>query len=130
MSIGMDLLKLSSPLWSKKTSFDRGPKMSFPKETILFGLTMADFRGDGKPHIILFDQLEHLIVLSSDGKRLWKSSDRYGGTNNSYDTTKKKPEAFRPQEAPSFRVYIQGRILSRGLDGGGIPEIIVTKNEF
>jgi len=116
-------------VWKKK-SFDRGPKMPFPKETVLFGLTMADLRGDGKPHIILYDPLEHLIVLSSDGKRLWKSSDRYGGSINSYDTTKKKPEAFRPQEAPSFRVYIPGRILVRDLDGDGIPEIIVNKNEF
>jgi hypothetical protein len=116
-------------VWKKK-SFDRGPKMPFPKETILFGLTMADLRRDGKPHIVFFDQLEHLIVLSSDGKRLWKSSDRYGGTNNSYDTTKKKPEAFRPQDAPPFRVFIPGRILARDLDGDGVPEIIVNKNEF
>jgi len=116
-------------VWKKK-SFKRGPKMPFPKETIIFGITMADLRGDGKPHTILFDQTEHLIVLSPDGKRLWKSSDRYGGTSNFYDTNKKKPEAFRPQEAPPFRVYIPGRILVRDLDGDGLPEIIVNKNEF
>jgi TolB-like protein len=116
-------------VWKKK-SFAKGPKMPFPKETILFGLTMADLRGNGKPDIIQFDQTEHLIVLSSDGKRLWKSSDRYGGTNNFYDTTKKKPDAYRPQDAPPFRVYIPGRILVRDLDGDGLPEIIVNKNEF
>jgi TolB-like protein len=116
-------------VWKKK-SFEKGPKMPFPKETILFGLTMADLRGGGKPNIILFDQLEHLIVLSSDGKQLWKSSGRYGGTSNSYDTTKKKPDAFRPQDAPPYRVYIPGRILVRDLDGDGIPEVIVNKNEF
>ena len=116
-------------VWKKK-SFEKGPKMPFPKETVVFGLTMADFRGDGKPNIILFDQVEHLNVLSSDGKRLWKSSDRYGGTDNSYDTIKKKPDAYRPQEAPSWRVYIPGRILVRDMDGDGIPEVIVNKNEF
>ncbi|NWG04674.1 MAG: VCBS repeat-containing protein [Syntrophaceae bacterium] len=116
-------------VWKKK-SFERGPKMPFPKETILFGLTMADLRGDGKIHTILFDQLERLIVLSPDGKQLWKSSERYGGTNNFYETTKKKPEAYRPVDAPPFRVYIPGRILVKDLDGDGIPEIIVNKNEF
>jgi hypothetical protein len=116
-------------VWKKK-SFERGPKMPFPKETIIFGSAMADLRGDGKPYIILFDQTEHLIVLSPDGKQLWKSSDRYGGTNNFYDTTKKKPEPYRPQDAPPFRVYIPGRILARDLDGDGLPEIIVNKNEF
>jgi len=116
-------------VWKKKT-FERGPKMPFPKETIIFGMTMADLRGDGKPHIILFDQTEHLIVLSPDGKQLWKSSDRYGGTSNFYDTNKKKPEPYRPHEAPPFRVYIPGRILVRDLDGDGLPEVIVNKNEF
>ena len=116
-------------VWKKK-SFEKGPKMPFPTDTIIFGLTMADLRGDGKPNIIHFDQVEHLIVLSSDGKRLWKSSDRYGGTNNSYDTKKKKQEAYRPQDAPPFRVYIPGRILVRDMDGDGIPEVIVNKNEF
>jgi TolB-like protein len=116
-------------VWKKK-SFEKGPKMPFPTDTIIFGLTMADLRGDGKPNIIHFDQVEHLIVLSSDGKRLWKSSDRYGGTNNSYETKKKKQEAYRPQDAPPFRVYIPGRILVRDMDGDGIPEVIVNKNEF
>ena len=116
-------------VWKKK-SFEKGPKMPFPSETIVFGLTMADFRGDGKPNIILFDQIEHLNVFSSDGKRVWKSGDRYGGTDNSYDTLKKKPDAYRPQEAPSWRVYIPGRILVRDMDGDGIPEVIVNKNEF
>lgn len=116
-------------VWKKK-SFEKGPKMPFPTETILFGLTMVDLKGDGKPHIILFDLVEHLIVLSPDGKRLWKSSDRYGGTNNFYDTTKKKVEPYRPQDSPPFRVYIPGRILVRDMDGDGIPEVIVNKNEF
>ena len=41
-------------VWKKK-SFEKGPKMPFPKETIIFGLTMADIRGDGKPNMIHFD---------------------------------------------------------------------------
>ena len=116
-------------VWKKK-SFEKGPKMPFPTETIVLGLTMADLKGDGKPHTILFDLVEHLIVLSPDGKRLWKSGERYGGTNNFYDTTKKKVESFRPQESPPFRVYIPGRILVRDMDGDGIPEVIVNKNDF
>lgn len=116
-------------VWKKK-SFERGSKMPFPSETILFGLTMADLKGDGKPHVIHFDLVDHLIVLSPDGKRLWKSGERYGGTNNFYDTTKKKVEPYRPQESPPYRVYIPGRILVRDMDRDGIPEVIVNKNDF
>lgn len=116
-------------VWKKK-SFEKGPKMSFPRETKIFGVTLADIRGNGKLQTIVFDQFERLGLLSEDGKTLWKSNDRFGGTSNYYDTTKKKDPAFRPQEAPPWRVYIPGRILVKDLDGDGIPEVIVNKNEF
>ncbi|RPJ00532.1 MAG: hypothetical protein EHM36_14525, partial [Deltaproteobacteria bacterium] len=116
-------------IWKKK-EFDRGPVMPFPKETTLFGLTLADIKGDGKQDVILFDYAERLRIFSEDGKPFWASSSKYGGTANFYETKRKKDLAFRPQEAPPWRVYIPGRILAKDLDGDGVPEVIVNKNEF
>lgn len=116
-------------VWKKK-SFEKGPKMPFPKETKIFGLTLADVRGKGKPEIISFDSFERVNILSEDGKILYRTRDRFGGTANYYDTLKKKEEPFRPQEAPPWRVYIPGRILIKDLEGDGIPKMIVNKNEF
>lgn len=116
-------------IW-KKNSYERGPKMPFPKETIIFGLTMGSLRGDGKLDLIAFDKREHLNVLAPDGKALWRSRNRFGGTAIYYDTKKKKDIAFRPQEAPPWRVYIPGRILTRDLNGDGIQEVIVNRNDF
>ncbi|PIX31440.1 hypothetical protein COZ60_04560, partial [Candidatus Bathyarchaeota archaeon CG_4_8_14_3_um_filter_42_8] len=116
-------------VWKKK-SFEKGPKMPFPKETKIFGLTLADIRGKGKPEIISFDSFERVNILSEDGKILYRTRDRFGGTANYYDTLKKKEEPFRPQEAPPWRVYIPGRILIKDLEGDGIPKMIVNKNEF
>jgi len=116
-------------IWKKK-SFEKGPKMDFPKETKIFGLTMADIRGEGKPDIITFDRFEHLSILSQEGRTLWRSREKFGGTSIYYDTLKKKDITFRPYEAPPWRVYIPGRILIRDLDGDGISEVIVNKNEF
>jgi len=116
-------------IW-KKREFERGPVMPFPKDVPLFGVAMADVKGEGKQEIVFFDYSERLKILSQDGKSSWVSSARYGGTANFYETLKKKDEAFRPQDAPPWRVYIPGRILIRDLDGDGMNEIIVNKNEF
>jgi len=114
----------------KKTSFEKGSKMPFPKETKVYGLTVGDVRGTGKPDLIVFDRLETLSILTEDGKAVWRGRDRFGGTNNYYETKRKKVEPYRPPESPFWREYIPGRILVRDLDSDGIPEVIVNKNEF
>ena len=114
----------------KKNSFEKGPKMPFPKETKIFGTTIGDIRGNGKLEIISFDQTNKLTIVSEDGKTQWRSRDSFGGSSTFYETRKKKADGFRPQDAPAWRTYIPGRILVRDLDGVGIPQLVVNKNEF
>jgi len=105
--------------------------MPFPKETSIFGFTMADIRGTGKPEMITLDSIDNRVrIFSEDGKVQWKSTDRFGGTNNSYDTKKKWDPAYKPTDAVAMRVYIPARILARDLNGEGIPQVIINKNEF
>ena len=115
-------------IW-KKNSFEKGPKMPFPKETKLFSVAMGDVRGTGKPEFILYDKTERLRIYSEDGKEVWKGRDRFGGTNNYYETYKKKLDGFRPQESPAWREYVTGRILVKDVNGDGIPQVIVNRNE-
>ena len=112
----------------KKNSFEKGPKMAFPKETNIFGLTMADIRVQGATDIISISDRGHLIVESIDGKFSWRSKERFGGTNNYYDTKKKKDPVYRPGESPDWRVYIPGRIIVKDIDGDGSNELIINKN--
>jgi len=128
-SEGLPVGPIYRMVWKKK-SFEKGPKMNFPSETMIFGITMADIRGKGKPEIIAFDQFGRLNIFPEDGKGQWKTSDRFGGTSNFYDTKKKAELAFRPGDAPPWRVFIAGRILVRDLNRDGTPEVIVNKNEF
>jgi TolB-like protein len=114
-------------LW-KKNSFEKGPKMAFPKETKIFGLTIADIRIQGVTDIITINDRGHLIVESIDGKFSWRSKERFGGTNNYYDTKKKIDPVYRRGESPDWRVYIPGRIIIKDLDGDGLNELIVNKN--
>ena len=113
-------------VWKKK-SFEKGPKMPFPKETNIFGVAMADIRGEGKPEFITLDRFDRLNVYSGEGKIMWTSSDHFGGTDTFYDTKRKKRDDYRDL-SPS-RVYIPGRVLIKDLNGEGVPQIIVNKNE-
>jgi TolB-like protein len=127
-SEGIPVGPIYKMVWKKK-SYEKGPKMDFPNETSIFGIAMADLRGKGKPELISLDDYGHLNIVSED-KKNWVGGDRFGGTNNFYETRKKKVEPYRPQESPPWRVYIPGRVLIRDLDGNGVPEIVVNKNEF
>ncbi|OGP92636.1 MAG: hypothetical protein A2156_04580 [Deltaproteobacteria bacterium RBG_16_48_10] len=128
-SEGVPVGPIYKMVWKKK-SFEKGPKIPFPKETQIFGLTVGDLRGKGKPELITLDQLGRINIISEDVKGSWSGRDRFGGTNNFYETRKKKEEPYRPQESPSWRTYITGRVLIRDLDGDGTSEVIINKNEF
>lgn len=123
---------ISGPIYQfiwKKKSFEKGPKMPLPKDLKIFGFTLGDIRGQGKPDIILIDEFDYLKILTQDGKFIWKSKENYGGTLNFYDTTKKKEEVYRGSEAPPWRVYIPGRILIKDLNGDGANEVIINRNQ-
>ena len=112
----------------KKNSYEKGSKMPVPKETNIFSLAIGDIRGKGKPEIITLDMYDRLNILSEDGKTQWRSSDRFGGTNNSYDTRRKKRDYYL-DDSP-WRVSIPGRVLLKDLNGDGTPQVIINKNEF
>ncbi len=115
-------------LWKKKT-YEKGPKMSFPKGTTIFGLALGNIRSKESLDLVVLDDSERLRIIGPDGRPLWSSRTKYGGTINFYDTKKKKVEGYRYNDAPDWRTYIPARILIKDLDGDGVNEVIVNKNE-
>lgn len=115
-------------IW-KKTSFERGPKMGFADETIIFGLTVADLRSPGVFDSLILEDSGRLRIVSADGKFSWRGKYVYGGTKNYYDTKKKpKDPEDRPGEGPGWRVFITGRVITKDLDGDGQKEVIINVN--
>jgi TolB-like protein len=123
---------VSGPIYRfvwKKTSFERGPKMDLPKEAKIFGLTVADIRSQGAFDNVILEDSERLNIISADGKFSWRSKVLYGGTNNFYDTKKKRDPGWAYKEqGPDWRVYIPGRIIAKDLDGDGLKEVIINTN--
>ena len=112
----------------KKTSFEKGPKMPFPSETKLFGLALIEARAKGSIDTLILDDFSRLRIVDSKGNYAWSSGDHLGGTDNYYETRKKREEPYRPGDSPPWRVYVPGRILVRDLDGDGTDEVIINKN--
>jgi len=118
-------------IWKKK-SFERGPKMDFPREAKVFGLTVADLRSQGVFDNVMLEDSERLNIVSADGKFSWRSKVLYGGTRNSYETKKKTDPSWglhRDGGGPDWRVYVPGRIIARDLDGDGLKELIINRNQ-
>jgi hypothetical protein len=117
-------------VWKKK-SFERGPKIDVPKlmkkEVTIFGLTVADIRGQGILDWLILEDSDYLNILSADGKFSWRSRILYGGTNNFYDT-QKKASTMEWKGPTEWRVFIPGRVIAKDLDGDGLKEVIVNKN--
>lgn len=115
-------------VWKKKT-FEKGPKMPFPKETKIFGLAIGEAREQGKTDILQVDDQGQFRMFASDGAFIWKGRGNWGGTNNFYDTLKKRDDVYRAGSAPAWRVYVPGRIVVKDLDGDGLNEVIINRNQ-
>ncbi len=78
---------------------------------------------------MILEDSERLNIISADGKFSWRSKVLYGGTNNFYDTKKKRDPGWAYKEqGPDWRVYIPGRIIAKDLDGDGLKEVIINTN--
>jgi TolB-like protein len=113
----------------KKTSFESGQKMPFPKETRVFGLALGYVRNPKDLDLVVLDELDALNLIGPDGKRVWISRDTFGGTTTFYDTRKTQDISYHHGEMPEgARVYIPARILTKDFDGDGLHEVIINKN--
>ncbi|UCD71749.1 MAG: VCBS repeat-containing protein [Syntrophobacterales bacterium] len=110
----------------KGGKFVKGEKTRLPKGLSIFGLTTADINSDGTDEIIGLDESEHLKVIRKDGEvfeELWRSSDYYGGSDNSF-------EYWVNTSARNAVVYVPCRVLTADLDRDGRVDVITCKNTF
>ena len=118
-------------------------KLSLPAQINLFDFAMADLDNDGSYEIIALGQKDKLQVYNSGGRRLWQSSEYYGGTSryigelNSFSgasryMSNEDPSKKDVSEDSNYmggdRIYIPGRIIITDLNNDNLPEVIVSRN--
>jgi hypothetical protein len=101
-----------------------GEVFILPKNVNIYGFTIADLDGNGEDEVIAIDDADYIRMYSMDGKQIWRSTDRYGG----YDTSFDFDYVDEISGAREKRVKIKGRLFVKDVDGDGRPELIVSRN--
>jgi len=112
-------------------TLESGEKLSLPAHINLFDFALADLNSDGSSEIIALTQEDKLQVFDTSGRRLWQSSEYYGGSSRyigelepSMGTMYQTPDSYKRGK----RIYIPGRILITDLNGDNQPQVIISRN--
>ena len=95
---------------------------------VIYGFTLADLDGDGSNKILVLDHLDHLRVFDKGGVEVFRSSERYGGSELllEYDPTRSGGNPRSGIQALQFMV--QGRMYFVDIMGDGKRQLIVPRN--
>ncbi|MEK6599800.1 MAG: VCBS repeat-containing protein [Deltaproteobacteria bacterium] len=101
--------------------------MDIPKGLNLYNFEMVDLDRDGTVDVIALDERDYLRIYNKDKdglwKELWKSGEFYGGSLNRLELG----ASSIGHEAGDF-IDIKARIVYADLDGDGLSEIIISRN--
>jgi hypothetical protein len=89
------------------------------------GLGMADVDGDGELETLIVGRDDRIYVYKSSGDLIWKSRERFGGSNLFLDA-ENLDQNLPVKEIGGY--LVKGRVLGTDLDGDGRWEVILTRN--
>ncbi len=107
-------------------SITAGKKLAVPQGINLFNFAMADLDGDGLHEIIAIDDSDHLRVHTANGKKLWASSDLYGGMKR-FIGGEGDLDWTEQDQVTKPKFYVPSRIIVADLNKDNQPDIIVKK---
>lgn len=115
--------------WSGRKLIQAAPYTLPPNVTIL-GFGLADFLGSGSFDVVEKGEDDKIRIYSRRGSVRYTSSETYGGSvqEEYYD-----PEQIgqgRAADEGALIFKIRSRILYEDVDGDGVQEILVIKNEY
>ena len=93
------------------------------RETNLLGFTLGDILDNRQEIGVGYRQNDHIQVLDSSGKEIWRSGERYGGSTlySAGDRVDRGGAVVIPQ-------YYPMRLLVADTNGDGKTEVIAVKN--
>jgi len=109
--------KVHQYLWSDN-GYRKGPSLNLPPRVNLYGLALMDMEGDGKKEIVFLSESNHIEIYGEDGKRKYRSTEEYGGTELSLEipplaTPPSNPTSpfNRPESQDSRYISLQARLF-------------------
>jgi hypothetical protein len=111
----------------------KGKRLPLPSGINVFDFVFADIDGDREAEIVHIDQEDRLNVLRADGKPVWRSSTRYGGTIRSIsraETVDKEYtiNALTPYE--TVKIFVPCRLIAADLNQDGLTDIVINRNHL
>jgi len=103
--------------WSNG-SYESKDKVSLPKAITIFGFATGDVMNNGNESAVAFGKDDRLKVFSHSGEKIWKSDERFGGSNN---FLLKTPDSNK-------RVFLSQRVFITDLNRDSNYEVTVVKN--
>jgi len=94
----------------------------------IYGFLLADLDGDGSTKIVVLDHLDHLRVFDKAGTEIFRSSERYGGSELvlEYDPSRSGPNPMSGIQLKQD--MLQGRMYFQDIMGDGKKQLIVPRN--
>jgi len=107
-------------------------RFGVPLKIPIFGFAIGDFRGDRKPLIAVYDREDKLRIYSPDGKRLYRSTEYYGGSDVVLRMTgleDKVDSRIRPLgDENEEREFMRPRIMALDLQRNGVYQILAISH--
>jgi hypothetical protein len=107
-------------------------RFGVPLKIPIFGFAIGDLRGDRKPLIAVYDREDKLRIYSPDGKRLYRSTDYYGGSDivlRMIGMEDKVDSRMNPiGEDTQEREFMRPRIMSLDLQRNGVYQILAISH--
>jgi TolB-like protein len=118
--------RFSSGIYEMKWTGDdyaAGDRLVVPRDLNSFGFALGAVRMADKPEVVTYSNNGYVQFLTPSGEETWVTTEHYGGGSNFIvfsDETQWDVQDY---------VYLAPRILLHDLDGDGIQEMLVVKNQ-
>ena len=101
---------------------------ALPPELTILGFGLWDINRDGAQEVIEVGKDDRLRIFSRSGSEIFSSSETYGAPVHKFFSQAGAERTEDQADAPD--IPIRSRVLFNDVDGDGVDEVLVIKNEY
>jgi len=94
----------------------------------IYGFALADLDGNGAPEILVLDQLDYLRVYDRSGTEMYRSGERYGGSELFLEYDPSRAGENPRSGIQPLRAILQGRMFFQDILGDGKKQLVLPRN--